>query len=172
MRTLVGAIAILGLSGIGAASMIAGLNGAHASPPEATSVWLAASASAAPRANTPVASNAAPNGPLPDVQAAAGQPAPATPEAAAPSPSCPTLTDDGKVIVNRAKVEDLRKIPGIGPKRAEAILALRAKLKRFKRPAELLRVKGIGAKSLVRMQPHFVLDDPKGNSCEQPTLNP
>jgi len=172
MRTLVGAIAILGLSGIGAASMIAGLNGAHASPPEATSVWLAASASAAPRANTPAASNAAPNGPLPDVQAAAGQPAPATSEAAAPSPGCPTLTDDGKVIVNRAKVEDLRKIPGIGPKRAEAILALRAKLKRFKRPAELLRVKGIGAKSLVRMQPHFVLDDPKGNSCEQPTLNP
>jgi competence protein ComEA len=74
--------------------------------------------------------------------------------------SCPRVTAEGKIILNRARVEDLRRIPGIGPKRAEALLALRAKLKRFKRPSELLRVKGIGPKSLVRMQTHFVLDDP------------
>jgi competence protein ComEA len=79
---------------------------------------------------------------------------------------CPTLTDEGKVILNRADLAALRKLPGIGPKRAEAILALRAKLKRFRRPTELLRVKGIGPKSLVRMQPHFVLDAPKGSDCE------
>jgi competence protein ComEA len=80
--------------------------------------------------------------------------------------SCPRVTADGKVILNRARVEELRKIPGIGPKRAEAILALRGKLKRFKRPSDLLRVKGIGPKSLVRMQTHFVLDDPNKDHDE------
>jgi competence protein ComEA len=159
VRALIGAIAILGLSGIGAASMLAGLEGAHASPPEATSTWLAAgSASASAQSGTTTANTP-----------------PTVPSAAAPTtdiattPTCPTKTEDGKIILNRAGAEDLRKIPGIGPKRAEAILALRTKLKRFRRPAELLRVKGIGPKSLLRMQPHFVLDDPKNKDCEPVT---
>lgn len=162
LRTAIGAIAILGLSGIGAFSMVAGVEGAHASPPEASSVWLSASnnapslspSSVAPAESAQVNTPTTPTEPL---------------DAAKEVTGCPTRTDDGKVIVNRAKVEDLRKIPGIGPKRAEAILALRAKLKQFKRPAELLRVKGIGPKSLVKMQPYFVLNDPKGNDCERPS---
>jgi competence protein ComEA len=158
VRTVIGALAILGLSGIGAASMLAGLEGAHASPPEVSSQWLAAS-SAVPA--LPLSSSAA--APIaPSTSAAAS----VTAETPQPPSGCPTLTEDGKVILNRARTEDLRKIPGIGPKRAEALLALRAKLKQFKRPAELLRVKGIGPKSLVKMQPYFVLNDPKGNDCE------
>jgi competence protein ComEA len=139
--------------------MLAGLDGAHASPPEASSVWLAAGSSAIPTASAaPTTLSPQQSGTAPSAQ----QPIDATPTAVAP---CPTRTEDGKVIVNRAGLEDLRKIPGIGPKRAEAILALRTKLKRFKRSSDLLRIKGIGPKSLVRMQPHFVLDDPKGDSC-------
>jgi competence protein ComEA len=159
LRTAIGAIAILGLSGIGAFSMVAGVEGAHASPKEASSVWLSASN------NEPQLSPSS----IPPVESAQVNTAttPAEPAAITDVAGCPTRTEDGKVIVNRAKVEDLRKIPGIGPKRAEAILALRAKLKQFKRPAELLRVKGIGPKSLVKMQPYFVLNDPKGNDCEK-----
>lgn len=72
------------------------------------------------------------------------------------------LTADGKVILNLAGVNELRRIPGVGPKRAEAIVALRAKLGgRFKRLSDLLRVKGIGVRSLKKMEAYLVLDAPK-----------
>ena len=92
--------------------------------------------------------------------AATDAPAPPATEPA-PSGSAPAgITADGKVILNQASVDELTKLPGVGPKRALAIIALRTKLKRFKHPTELLRVKGIGPKGLQRMLPHLVLDAP------------
>jgi competence protein ComEA len=89
------------------------------------------------------------------------------PSAPAPSGSAPVrdaggaLTADGKVILNRAGPDDLTRLPGVGRKRAEAIIALRQKLGgRFKRLTDLLRVKGIGTKGLKKMEPHLVLDAP------------
>jgi len=70
------------------------------------------------------------------------------------------VTADGKVILNVASVEELTRLPGVGRKRAEAIAQLRTKLKRFKSPTDLLRVKGIGPRGLKRMLPHLVLDAP------------
>lgn len=155
LRTVIGALALLGLSGIGAVSMLAGLDGAHASPPAASQTWMASSS-----ASTGPAPSAMPSAAPP--QAPATVPlGPTEPETA----TCATRTEDGRIILNLAKLEDLRKIPGIGPKRAEAILALRAKLKRFKRGSDLLRVRGIGPKSLTRMQSHFVVDPPAGSPC-------
>jgi competence protein ComEA len=69
-------------------------------------------------------------------------------------------TADGKVVLNLATAEDLRRLPGIGPAKAAAILALRAKLKRFRKVEDLLRVKGIGRRSLQRLRPLVVLDPP------------
>jgi len=84
------------------------------------------------------------------------------PDAGAEPPASAAVTADGKVILNLAQASDLRHLPGIGAKRAEAILALRAKLGgRFKRVAELLRVKGIGPKGLKKIEPRVVLDAPK-----------
>lgn len=65
---------------------------------------------------------------------------------------------DGKVVLNAAAEEDLRHLPGIGATRAKAILALRAKLGRFSRVEDLLKVKGIGRRSLARLRPLVVLD--------------
>ena len=80
-------------------------------------------------------------------------------DAGAPSAA---LTPDGKVILNLAGVSELRRLPGVGPKRAEAILVLRAKLGgRFKRITDLLRVKGIGTKGLKKIEAAAVLDAPK-----------
>jgi competence ComEA-like helix-hairpin-helix protein len=93
--------------------------------------------------------------------AAAALTDPAAPPAAEPAPGggAPVgITPDGKVILNQASADELTKLPGVGPKRAQAIVALRAKLKRFKHPTDLLRVKGIGPRSLQRMLPHLVLD--------------
>jgi competence protein ComEA len=88
---------------------------------------------------------------------------PATSSSAAPGAGATAsegVTADGKVILNRANIEELGRLPGVGPKRAQAILDLRTKLGRFRRPTDLLRVKGIGPKSLKKLEPHFVLDPP------------
>jgi len=61
------------------------------------------------------------------------------------------------VDLNAASIDDLRRLPGIGPKRAAAILELRGKLGRFRRVEELLRVRGFGRKSLARLRPHLTV---------------
>jgi competence protein ComEA len=106
----------------------------------------AAAPVAAPSASAPVASG------LPG----AATPLPAPEQPGTPQPS--GITPDGKVVLNVASAEELTKLPGVGMKRALAIVALRTKLKRFKHPSDLLRVKGIGPRGLQRMLPHLVLD--------------
>lgn len=76
-------------------------------------------------------------------------------------PSCGAaagVTADGKVILNVASAETLDTLPGIGSSRALAIVALREKLGRFKRIEDLLRVRGIGRRSLDKLRPLVVLD--------------
>jgi competence protein ComEA len=63
----------------------------------------------------------------------------------------------GTVNLNTASAEELERLPGIGPSRARAILALRAQLTRFKRLEELLRVKGIGRATFRRLRPLVTL---------------
>ncbi|MDC3953226.1 ComEA family DNA-binding protein [Polyangium jinanense] len=92
-----------------------------------------------------------------EADAGAGADAGAAADAAAPIAA---VTPDGRVILNLATEEDLRKLPGIGATKAKAILALRAKLGRFKRPEDLLRVKGLGRKSLGRLRPKLLIDPP------------
>jgi competence protein ComEA len=62
--------------------------------------------------------------------------------------------------LNEASAAELTQLPGVGQKRAEAIVALRTRLKRFRQLTDLLRVKGIGPRGLKRMLPHLVLDAP------------
>lgn len=95
----------------------------------------------------------------------AASPAPAGPTPTAPSePAAAGRLPDGRVILNAASASDLTTLPGIGQKRAEAILALRTKLKGFRKLSDLLRVKGIGVKSLRKLEPKLVLDPPSGPS--------
>ena len=70
------------------------------------------------------------------------------------------LTTDGRVILNRANVQELTLLPGIGQKRATKIVELREHLGGFKRISDLLRVRGIGNKSLRKLMPHLVLNPP------------
>ncbi len=69
-------------------------------------------------------------------------------------------TPDDPVYLNVASREDLRRLPGIGDKRAEAILALRQKLGRFRQVEDLARVKGIGRATLRKLRPLVRLDAP------------
>ena len=67
---------------------------------------------------------------------------------------------DGRVILNGAGALELQRLPGIGAKRAAAILELRRRLGRFRRTSDLLRVKGIGPRTLERLSPQLLLDAP------------
>jgi len=93
---------------------------------------------------------------------------PAAPSASAgTSANSPTsappsaLLPDGRLILNLADVEQLDRLPGVGRKKAEAIVALRAKLGgRFRKLEELGRVRGIKRKFIERIRPLVVLDAP------------
>ena len=61
--------------------------------------------------------------------------------------------EDPRVELNTAKLEDLRRLPGIGPRRASAILELRAKLGGFRRLEDLMRVRGLGRGAMKRLRP-------------------
>jgi competence protein ComEA len=101
--------------------------------------------------------------PSPAVAAAADLPAPVAvdaglpPDAATPTPST-RASPESPVVLNSASLEDLRRLPGVGPKRAEAILNLRTRLGGFRRIEDLLRVRGIGRATLKRLRPLVKVD--------------
>jgi len=64
---------------------------------------------------------------------------------------------EGVVNLNTATAADLESLPYVGPKRAQAILALRTKIGRFKSVDDLLKVKGIGRATLKRMRPKLTV---------------
>jgi competence protein ComEA len=142
---------MLGLAGVGALAMAQGLRPRHA-PDDARTTPM-------PRAPAPAAAQALPALPslaAPPSGADPGRAPVTSPAEVAPVPS--GMTPDGKVILNLAGVTELRTLPGIGQKRAEAIVQLRLKLGKFKRVTDLLRVKGIGPKRLKQLLPKLVLD--------------
>ncbi|MBF2053507.1 MAG: ComEA family DNA-binding protein [Candidatus Sericytochromatia bacterium] len=57
-----------------------------------------------------------------------------------------------KIDLNTASAAQLEAIPGIGPVTAERIIAHRQQYGIFQSPQDLLKVKGIGAKTLARIQ--------------------
>lgn len=82
-----------------------------------------------------------------------------------PNPPPPTnqgggILPDGRVVLNIATVAELQTLPGIGRKRAESIVALREHLRGLKKLSDLLRVKGIGVKSLRKLEPKVTLNPP------------
>jgi competence protein ComEA len=85
---------------------------------------------------------------------------PATTQAPAPVLPRATATPEEPVVLNVAAEADLRRLPGIGAKRADAILALRARLGRFRAVEDLLKVRGIGRATLRRLRPLVRLDAP------------
>jgi competence protein ComEA len=58
------------------------------------------------------------------------------------------------VDINQAPAEDLEKLPGIGPKLAQQIIAYRTKHGPFRRIEDLLIIKGIGNKKWQALRPY------------------
>ena len=65
-----------------------------------------------------------------------------------------TEAADTRININEASAEELVVLPGIGPSRAQAIVAEREKC-RFRRVEDIMRVPGIGRKTFVRIRPEI-----------------
>jgi len=134
--------------------------------------WVGRSAAAGPTAPAlaAVERDAAPTEPAAD----AGPPAapaatdPAATVLAGPAPAPATrghASAAEPVYLNHASVDELRRLPGVGPKRAEAILVLRQRLGRFQRVEDLLRVKGVGRGAVKKWRPLVRLDTPSAEAA-------
>lgn len=156
----IGRSALAGASSPALAAQPASMGGA--APPLAMTNAVGMAAPTPGRA--PEAPSSPPAQPAPDVGAAGTPPfaGPATDRDAstAAAASSRRATPDDPVVLNSAGFDDLRRLPGVGPKRAEAILALRQRLGRFRQVEDLLKVKGIGRSTLRKLRPLVRIDPP------------
>ena len=72
--------------------------------------------------------------------------------APAEEPAAPGMLEGEVLDLNTAPAEDLTRLPGIGEKRAEDIVAWREEHGPFQKVEELLRVPGIGEKRLAEIR--------------------
>jgi competence protein ComEA len=91
--------------------------------------------------------------PQPSAKPAAAQSASKPSASKSSSESAPT----SPINVNSASVDELVKLPGIGPARAQAIVEMRSKLGGFKKLEDLMRVKGIGRATFRKLEPMMKL---------------
>jgi competence protein ComEA len=73
-----------------------------------------------------------------------------------PSASSVTKISSGLISLNKAGMQDLMRLPGVGKATAEKILAAREERK-FVRLEDVMRVKGIGKKKFAAMKKFLVL---------------
>lgn len=63
-----------------------------------------------------------------------------------------------RLNLNTATVDDLTRLPGVGKKKAEAIIAYRESVGKFLEVAQLTEVKGIGEKMLAKIAEQVTVD--------------
>ena len=99
-----------------------------------------------------------------------GKQCPVPPPCEDKKPQAVGVAVDGRIILNEASEDELTRLPGVGKSRAQAIVALRDRLKGFRKISDLLRIRGIGWRTLQKMKDKIVLDRPppeQGESSEQ-----
>lgn len=106
-------------------------------------------ASAAPASEIPLPSRTP--APEPSVPASAADAAPME-GAASTAEEMPEAPQDGRLDLNTATLEELETLPGIGPVLGQRILDYRAEYGGFQTVDELIYVKGIGEKTLEKIE--------------------
>lgn len=111
--------------------------------------WLTEAGGPAPPPSSPAGAPA--DTLIPDAAPSPRRPAPAV-EAVAPPPA---PQPSGGVDPNAAGLSALIALPGVGPALARRILADRERNGPYRRPEDLLRVRGIGPATLDKMRPRL-----------------
>jgi competence protein ComEA len=75
----------------------------------------------------------------------------------------PGILETGRIRIDLATAEELTTLPGIGPSLAARIIAARADAP-FRAVDDLLRVKGIGPKTLDRLRDHVSVESPPADA--------
>jgi competence protein ComEA len=70
-----------------------------------------------------------------------------------------TATAANPVNINTASQAQLETLPGIGAKAAQRIIEFRQKNGGFKKPEDLMNVKGVGEKSFLKLKPLITVGD-------------
>jgi len=65
--------------------------------------------------------------------------------------------DELKVDLNRAGIEELVRLPGVGEIVAQRIVKYREENGRFEAPEELMNVRGIGEKTYLKLKPYLTV---------------
>lgn len=68
-----------------------------------------------------------------------------------------------KVDLNRAGIEELMKLPGVGEKVAQRIVAYREEHGGFQAPEELMNVRGIGEKTYLKIESYLTVSKESRN---------
>lgn len=76
-----------------------------------------------------------------------------------PRPAWSASAFAGVVNLNTASQQELERLPGVGPSKASRIVEHRQR-RPFRTVAELVRVKGFGAKTLQRLRPYLTVTGP------------
>jgi competence protein ComEA len=69
------------------------------------------------------------------------------------------LGPNDRIDLNRASTVELMRLPGVGQKKAQAIVALRSR-QPFKRPEDVVAVKGLGPAWFAKVKAHLVVGAP------------
>lgn len=69
----------------------------------------------------------------------------------------PAKAAGDKVNINSAGLDDLQKLPSIGPKIAQRILDYRKQNGNFKKVEDLMKVRGIGEKVFLKMKDQLTI---------------
>jgi len=63
-----------------------------------------------------------------------------------------------RIDVNTARRSDLLQLPGVGPGRADRIIAHRSQFGPLQSDDDLLDIEGVGPATMQRLQPHLIID--------------
>lgn len=167
-RMAAGALALVGLAAIGAAArrspeltslmpqLPVGLAQLSGPVPAAPAASPGASGARPPATadEPPGPARAPPEQPVRAVTPPSDAERPCAEHAASPALRAP---QQSLVDLNTADVRQLQRLPGVGAKRAQAIVELRQRLGGFRGASDLLRIRGIGRRTLERMAPLLVV---------------